>query len=358
MENISLECPNPEGLKTAMEEKKEKVKDEKEEKEKKDKVKELEEKEKKDKLKEEKLKEKKDKVKELEEKEERKMEVRLLHTLISQYRPEIKTYKDCLDETNKWSKKINDEYIEYDFIMIDFKHEILSTFVPVIGIIGAYQNYNKLICDGIRLDLENLLSIQKKLIIFIKKLVLFLKIIVNKPYADYTVSECVQYFLSIRISFDPKTNDFLKNFNYGNTILYKMITLYFREYYYIVTYPLEFDELSNNKKSKLLIQTAQQNLDRRVHIHKYTCSQCNNISFGDRLHYCACKEVQFCSQDCLAIAWSTHKKVCKEYKNKCFKCNTMIDKILKCSSCKTATYCSEECQIQDWRAHKKICKKR
>jgi len=288
---------------------------------------------------------------------EEKMEARLLCSLINQYRSDIETYEECLGEIQKFSQIINNDNFEDDFIIIDLKNEILSTFVPVIGIIGAYQNYDKLICDGIRLDIENLVSIQNKLAILIKKLVLFLKIIINKPYVNYNVGECIHYFLSIRASVDPKTNEILEHFNYGNTILYKIITLYFREYYYIVNYPLEFDELSNNKKTKLLIEIVQQNLDRRVNIHKYTCSQCNNISFGNRLHYCACEDVQFCSQGCLNIAWPTHKKVCKEYKNKCFKCNISITNILKCSRCKIAMYCSKACQVEDWVNHKKTCKK-
>lgn len=234
---------------------------------------------------------------------------------------------------------------------------MLSTFVPIVGIIGRHKNYSKQICNNIKLELEHLFSWPNKLTKFIKKLTLFLKIVVHKPYVEYNITECIHYFLYIRTSMDPKTNLVISHFNYGNTILYKMITLYFREYRDIIDYPLEFDDLINNQKAKLIISIAQKNLDRRVNICKYTCSQCHQISFKDILQNCACDEVQFCSQDCLDIAWPSHKKTCKKNIKSCFGCHLIIDKILKCSRCQIATYCSKACQKEHWDDHKKTCKK-
>jgi hypothetical protein len=288
------------------------------------------------------------------------MELNLLCNLIHEYRPDITTREECLEAIQKYVKEINSETIvENTFIVNDFKCEMLTTFVPVIDIIGIYKDYSTFICDNIKVELNHLLSCSNKLIILIKKIVLFLKIVVNKPYIDYNVSECIHYFLYIRTTFDPNTKLIISHFNYGNTILYKIIILYFREYNIIIDHPLEFDNLINNKKAKLIISIAQKNLDRRVNICKYTCSQCNKISFEDILQNCACGDVQFCSQVCLNIAWPTHKKTCSTYlKNRCFKCNKLSPskKLLKlCSSCKGVKYCSKSCQVGDWPMHKQNC---
>ena len=112
-----------------------------------------------------------------------------------------------------------------------------------------------------------------------------------------------------------------------------------------------------------------------------------------------CRQVRYCSQECLDGDRKVHKKVCKKIGEEkdddeeeetekeekeeeevekegggkgvvgggdeekeeavrvCEKCGKEAMKMNKCSACRLVWYCSRECQLGDWKAHKKACKK-